>query len=209
MPKDTFVNLSPEKQKKIFSAAIQEFSQRRFSEASINQIIKNAQISRGSFYQYFSDKEDLYLYMLTEIGKEKLANLGVDDALDADAGFFASYIKMLEQGLVWAQKNPAYTRVGMLMELDDSHFIQKLRSMAVGGLDVMRELITRDQQGGRIRSDVDPDLVIDMLYTLNISFFKDYLDNGRFDIQGIVKKASEILRIMQDGIAVRDNNNHN
>jgi TetR/AcrR family transcriptional regulator len=67
VPTETYLNLSPAKRQ-------------RFSDASINQIIKAAGISRGSFYQYFVDKEDLYLYMLTEIGKEKLAIAGQVEA---------------------------------------------------------------------------------------------------------------------------------
>ncbi len=50
MPKDTFLNLIEEKKKRIFDAAVREFSTRCFSEASINQIVKNAGIPEGSFY---------------------------------------------------------------------------------------------------------------------------------------------------------------
>lgn len=42
MPKETFNNLSGNKKRKIFEAAVHEFSTRRFSEASINQIVKTA-----------------------------------------------------------------------------------------------------------------------------------------------------------------------
>lgn len=62
MPKQTFFNLSEEKKERLLNAAYQEFSQYSFSESSINRIIKLAQIPRGSFYQYFEDKQDLYLY---------------------------------------------------------------------------------------------------------------------------------------------------
>lgn len=62
MPKQTFFNLSEEKKARLLKAAHQEFSQYGFSESSINRIIKLAQIPRGSFYQYFEDKQDLYFY---------------------------------------------------------------------------------------------------------------------------------------------------
>ncbi len=58
MPKSTFYNLSDEKKSRIFEAALQEFSVKTFSQASLNQIIKNADIPRGSFYQYFDNKEE-------------------------------------------------------------------------------------------------------------------------------------------------------
>ena len=64
MPSSTFLNLPPEKQEKLLEAASREFSSRPFNEASINQIIKEAGIPRGSFYMYFQDKEELFRYLL-------------------------------------------------------------------------------------------------------------------------------------------------
>jgi len=59
MPSQTFYNLPEEKKNQIFDAAIKEFSIHEFSKASINQMIKDAGIPRGSFYMYFEDKKDL------------------------------------------------------------------------------------------------------------------------------------------------------
>ena len=64
MPSSTFLNLPAEKQEKLLEAATREFSNRPFNEASINQIIKEAGIHRGSFYMYFQDKDDLFRYLL-------------------------------------------------------------------------------------------------------------------------------------------------
>ena len=64
MPRSTFLNLPAEKQEKLLEAATREFSHKPFNEASINQIIKEAGIPRGSFYMYFQDKEDLFRYLL-------------------------------------------------------------------------------------------------------------------------------------------------
>ncbi|MEG1931722.1 MAG: TetR/AcrR family transcriptional regulator, partial [Pygmaiobacter sp.] len=64
MPKDLFHSLPQKKQDAILSAALREFSVHEYHAASINQIIKFADISRGSFYLYFDDKEDLYLFLL-------------------------------------------------------------------------------------------------------------------------------------------------
>ena len=64
MPKDLFYSIDAEKQSKILEAAMLEFSSQLYVNSSINQIIKQADISRGSFYQYFEDKDDLYFYMI-------------------------------------------------------------------------------------------------------------------------------------------------
>ncbi len=65
--KELFLKLDEEKQKRIVEAGIEEFSNKLFADASINQIIKNARIARGSFYLYFEDKLDFYCYLLDTI----------------------------------------------------------------------------------------------------------------------------------------------
>lgn len=72
MPSQTFVNLPEEKRIRIIQAAKEEFSQYSFYDASINRIIKEAQIPRGSFYRYFENKEDLFLYLLNEYKSDLL-----------------------------------------------------------------------------------------------------------------------------------------
>lgn len=66
MPTVLFESLSESKKSLIIKASIKEFSECSYENASINSIIKEANISRGSFYQYFEDKEDLYIYIMTE-----------------------------------------------------------------------------------------------------------------------------------------------
>ena len=73
MPSTTFFNLPLDKQKKIINAAQLEFSNHPYSEVSINKIIKNAEISRGSFYVYFADKYDLLDFLLSQF-KNKIKN---------------------------------------------------------------------------------------------------------------------------------------
>lgn len=74
MPTKTFLNLPIMKQNTIIDCAKREFSNVLFKDASINNIIKTAKISRGSFYMYFESKEDLYFYILKEY-QEKLKSI--------------------------------------------------------------------------------------------------------------------------------------
>lgn len=71
MPRLTFFNLPDHKKQTLLDAAIEEFSRVPLQEASIANIVKAADIPRGSFYQYFENKEDLYFYLLKEELKEK------------------------------------------------------------------------------------------------------------------------------------------
>ena len=78
MPSDTFLRLNDEKKKKLIDASFKEFSLNNFNDASINRIIKEAGISRGSFYMYFIDKKDLYFYLLEQYGEILVNNMKRD-----------------------------------------------------------------------------------------------------------------------------------
>ena len=64
MPSRTFFNLKEEKRERIEKALIKEFGKGSFEQASITNIIKEAKIPRGSFYQYFEDKKDAVKYLI-------------------------------------------------------------------------------------------------------------------------------------------------
>lgn len=64
---ETFLRLPEEKRNRFLDAAWEEFTAVPYAEASINKIIRRAGIPRGSFYQYFTDKTDLFAYLLSDI----------------------------------------------------------------------------------------------------------------------------------------------
>lgn len=69
MPKETFLNLKEEKQQRILDAALREISTQGYDKASVTRIVKDAGIATGSFYQYFEDLADVFIY----IGKQAAA----------------------------------------------------------------------------------------------------------------------------------------
>lgn len=70
MPSQTFINLAEEKKQRIFNAIYTELQRVPFPEMSINQVIKNAGIPRGSFYQYFDNKDDAFDYFVSECSRK-------------------------------------------------------------------------------------------------------------------------------------------
>nr|WP_306010721.1 TetR/AcrR family transcriptional regulator [Paenibacillus sp. P46E] len=58
-----FLNLSKDKQDRIINAALQEFALKGYQNASTNEIVKQAGISKGLLFHYFNNKKDLYLFL--------------------------------------------------------------------------------------------------------------------------------------------------
>ena len=67
MPTQTFFRLPEEKRARLTEAAWKEFTSVRFADASINRIVRDARIPRGSFYQYFGGKEDVFFLLLDSL----------------------------------------------------------------------------------------------------------------------------------------------
>lgn len=99
MPKQTFFNLPEEKRDTLIQAAKKEFSRVSLYEASIANIVKEADIPRGSFYQYFKDKDDLYFYLLTKLGEEQWKTL-YTNLEEYNGDLFKSVLKLYEAILI-------------------------------------------------------------------------------------------------------------
>lgn len=69
MPSATFFHLPEEKRQRLLAAARTEFARVPYEDASINRIIREAGIPRGSFYMYFTDKEDLFRHLMETYGE--------------------------------------------------------------------------------------------------------------------------------------------
>ncbi|KPU44352.1 putative HTH-type transcriptional regulator YxaF [Oxobacter pfennigii] len=195
MPKSTFYNLSDEKKGRIFDAALQEFSIRTFSQASLNQIIKNAGIPKGSFYQYFDNKEDLYLYMIEEVSKEKTEILSHIKGMDPDADVFEVIKLRTREFLERGEVKPGYVEAAMLMEIDNSEFIKKIRKTST---DRYVKMLESDKERGLIKPEVDSELVINMISTFNLN---EYFRNGS-DKERYLKNLDDAIKIIKEGIAV-------
>lgn len=98
MPSSTFFRLPEEKRQRLLDAAWEEFSRVSFADASINQIIHAANISRGSFYQYFTDKEDLTAYMLGGM-RRYFSKLMWDILAEVEGDLFRAVVIVFERFL--------------------------------------------------------------------------------------------------------------
>lgn len=109
MPKETFFNLKLDKREKIEAALVNEFSRTTFEKASISNIIEEAQIPRGSFYQYFEDKEDAVKYIMqkyAKLEKEKMYNL----LIETNGDIFETTLKMYDY-IIEVSRNEKYLKI--------------------------------------------------------------------------------------------------
>ncbi len=61
-----------EREEDVVRAALKEFAEKGYEKASINTIIKESGISKGTFYYHFLGKEELFLYLVQKAGDLKV-----------------------------------------------------------------------------------------------------------------------------------------
>jgi TetR/AcrR family transcriptional regulator len=161
VPTPTFHNLPEQKRQKIADLAVAEFASRPYREASLNRIVARAGIAKGSIYQYFSGKLDLYRWVVTE----ELTRRKREAAVAAVAGpppvdLFEALERQCAVGLELFLAHPRLARLGMrLLEPAPDPALRRLHDEARrAGIAWMREELGRAQAKGQVRADIDLDV---------------------------------------------------
>ncbi len=201
MPTATFEHLPQEKKDRIIEAAINEFADYRFDDASINRIVKSAKIPRGSFYQYFSDKEDLYMLIMNKIGKEKLEVFAKHSPPGENATFFEAAYASIPAVLDWLERYPKYNQIAMHMARDNSEFIRWVVGQMQDSQRSMLEYLRQDQERGLVRKDVDLGLVLEMILPVMSSLVHRYYQEG--GQQAALEKVKQAFDLIQNGLVER------
>jgi AcrR family transcriptional regulator len=159
MPKETFFNLPDAKREAITAIAIEEFADHPYAVVSISRIVARAGIAKGSFYQYFEDKEDLYTYLLELIGEKKKEMFSIHHPDPEHVGVFKYLHWVVENSFRFELTYPELTRLGyraFAASLLPQAFQSRVRQETIA---FYRRLVALGQEQGDISREINPDLV--------------------------------------------------
>ncbi|PRX34749.1 TetR family transcriptional regulator [Orenia metallireducens] len=204
MPTDTFFNLPQEKQDRIIAVAIDEFANYAYHNSTINRIVEKAEIAKGSFYQYFNGKKDLFKYiMLDIIGKRKLEYLDYMVENMDKLNFFHHLRELYLGGVKFAKDNPKLQAIATKFIKDSSNDLKKeiLGETAVAGNDFMKELLVKGVKEAEIKPDLNIDVIVFILIQFNFSAFEFLFNKIEvWDEEQIVALIDDLLYIVENGI---------
>ena len=129
MPTERFNKLPEEKKKAIRDAAMEECIRVPFEKVSINKIIQNAGISRGSFYTYFEDKRDVVRYIFCDTA-DKLKDFWTTSVVSNGGDLWSASEELLDQAITFAQKGKTFQMLQSFVLYQD---FDKLFSEVHGG----------------------------------------------------------------------------
>ena len=212
MVKQGFKNLTSEEQDQVLEAAIDEFSEHDFESASLNQIIQNAGISKGSMYHYFQNKESLYICIIEKAITEKkrfmLETLESQKVSLDELGFFELIASQLELSILFGQANPRYHKISLyLHNMEDTPLKEKIWGRFDSEFDDLLEaMVTKAIELREISSTLDKEFVMRVLrfVLLRFSDFDSQYRGLIFkDAQEIKKEVNQLVDFLRHGLAVK------
>lgn len=202
IPTQTFINLSEEKKKRIVNAAVKEFSTRRFTEAKLSNIIKEAKIPRGSFYQYFIDKMDLYKHIFDIIAARKIEYMTEELKNPHNLAFFDLFRELYSVGLQFAIENPDYVKISSLMFAQKDFVYKEIFGDNIDyAISFYKEMIVRDQEQGRMDPNIDPDVLAKLVINMTMNVTLEALgESNQLDSEVYKQNIEKVIYIFEKGI---------
>ncbi len=152
----TFRHLLPEKQERVMDAALTEFADQGYHQASLNRLVAQAGIAKGSLYQYFPNKEGIFHHVFQHalalvhrtLVTVKEETLGMD--------VFTRLEKSLQAGVRFLREHPRIYRLYLKIQFDQNmpfreEFMTAVRQYAA---DYFASLIRRARARGELKPGI-------------------------------------------------------
>ncbi|MPM83754.1 hypothetical protein SDC9_130823 [bioreactor metagenome] len=186
----------------LYEAALTEFAAHSFQDASLNDILKAADMNKGSFYYRFSDKMELYLSLLYRVGMEKLKLFEEAGVSKSSGGFFDEFRNMAILGLRMAQKDVRFLVFSRRILQEDPSVREQI-TKTFGNLSgtLLTDMVERAKAAGEFRPDLPTETVVFVIETL-----LNHLDSmipPDWDNESVLQAVERLLDVIRSGVGAK------
>src|SRR5690242_15728780 len=166
MPTVTWARVDPARRAAVIEAAEAEFGARGFSGGSLNVIARRAGVAKGSLFQYFADKRDLYAF-IADVGSLRVRaymEARIAD-LDPTRPFFEFLTDWLDVWIAYFADHPheRSLHAAASLEVDTDARVSVRSVIHRHYLEVLRPLVREAQLRGDFREDADTEALMSLL----------------------------------------------
>ena len=209
MPKQTFHNLPKDKREKIVNAAIAEFAEYGLENASTNRIVANSGIAKGSFYQYFKDKTDVFDYLMEVVAQEKTDFFKGKHPPQKNMDTFEYFRWLVKAGMEF---NSAYPRMAQaasrVLFVEGLYYGKNFAEYHKKTQQALTAMIKQAMKNGEVDPSVDVELAVMIMETWSNAITTYIITEGmkQKDIMKWVRSAKtqekidKMLYVMEYGL---------
>jgi len=198
-----------ERREELLEAALDEFTAKSYEEASLNNIIKNAGISKGTFYYHFQDKQALYLTLIQSMADAKVEFVKSkmqDYHGSGDLDLFESLKLQARIATEFAKTHPKYYLFALMFLKEKGNKIYETARHMLGDTSekYFEELIEKAVLQGEIRPEISKTFAIKVMSYL-FTRYDEILDldikgNARVDFDHVLNEMDRLIDFMRYGL---------
>ncbi|OHV00689.1 TetR/AcrR family transcriptional regulator [Mycobacterium talmoniae] len=166
MPTVTWARVDAVRRAAVVEAAEAEFGAHGFSRGSLNVIARRAGVAKGSLFQYFADKRDLYAF-IADVASQRVRAYVEQRIreLDSSRPFFDFLTDLLDDWVAYFADHPRERALhaAASLEVDTDARISVRNVIHRHYLEVLRPLVRTAQDRGDLRADSDTDALLSLL----------------------------------------------
>ena len=207
----TFRQLPPDKQERVLDAALAEFADQGYQAASLNRLVAQAGIAKGSLYQYFPNKEGIFrhIFQFALSRVQRTLTTVKDETLEA--GFFVRLEKSLLAGVGFLREHPRIFSLYLKIQFDKNvpfreEFLAAVRRHAA---EYFASLVRRAKARGELRPGAPEAAVLFLLDALFDRFLQAVavpsldvtLGLHQAPEEVIRRRVRELVQLLKEGLA--------
>ncbi len=166
------------------------FKEKGYEGTTIDEIAELSEISRGTFYNYFSDKESL----LEGTAREEIDNLQEHLGKEISQDWEETLRKAMTFLILDARPNIALSKRIVCLAADPEGSLHPIENELT---DHLREIVKQGEAKGALRKDVSPD---DVVYALIGLYYVGIFQWGKEEEEKAVEKIEGALDLIIRGI---------
>jgi AcrR family transcriptional regulator len=208
--RDTFNRLDEGKKARILDAAVEEFSRHGFRQASVNRMVENVGIAKGSIFQYFGSKEGLFTVIFNYAVELVRQSLRQVKKQTREEDFFGRIKESLLAGIRFIERHPRVYRIYLKMIFQEdfplrAEFLQQVHLFSA---EYLQPVVEAGIERGDLRPDTDIKMTVFMLDALMDRFLQAYcvpfLDAGASIYKApageLDRKVDEFIKFLRYGM---------
>lgn len=188
---EKFENLEKEKKERILESAMTEFNIHGYVGASTNNIVKNAEISKGSLFNYFENKDKLFMYIFSYNIEKVVRNFEENKDVLIKLNLIEAYKFFISVNIKFFTENPKvfqFLAKAITNSPEPIKILLQKRKREMQGF-VINSII-KNVENSYFRENIDKEKVEFLILTLLDTLSNKYIEKYKGDLE-LLKADSE------------------
>ncbi|HML04537.1 MAG TPA: TetR/AcrR family transcriptional regulator [Methanobacterium sp.] len=192
-----------ERKNELIEVALDEFTVKSYENASLNKIIKNAGVSKGTFYYHFEDKKALYIFLMEIAGgyQAEFINKHIEEQGLKGKDIFEDLKQQFKFSGEFAAANPKYYKF-ITMFMKEAEINKDLKSPFEGSTDILfDEMIKNAMKNEDFNNRFSREFIKKIMRYLFTNYFGIFNEEEDYELEKMLENAGNFVDFLKYGLS--------